>query len=389
MRILHVISGVGINGGGTSEVVPRICEALQANDIQTSVLTIDWGQEVSHAMARAQMMGVELVKCAPLTMRSPLRSLALSKEFDCRIAEAVANADCVHLHGLWQWPCWRAAAEAQGQGKPYLIQTHGFLEPERLKKSWLRKKIVWHLIEQRKMCRAAAAIATAESEATHLRQHGIRRPIKVVPIGLDVGEIDAVQCDADFLCQYGVPQGKRVLLYLSRLAPIKGLDMLAEAWSHLSEFHSKWQLVIAGPGDRGYEKVVQDDFAGKVQDGSVTFTGAIYGAPKLTLLKSAAAFVLPTRSENWSIAVAEALAAGLPTVCTKGAPWECLNAEKAGWWVDVSVEAIERGLRQVMSLSDDERRLMGLRGHDWVVRNLAWDRIARGMIEVYREVLKH
>ena len=96
--------------------------------------------------------------------------------------------------------------------------------------------------------------------------------------------------------------------------------------------------------------------------------------------------MLPTRSENWSIAVAEAMAAGLPVVCTKGAPWRCISEVGAGAWVDVSVEGIAGGLSEVMNASDDVRIAMGRRGRAWVEDHLQWSKIAREMVEFYEKL---
>jgi len=104
---------------------------------------------------------------------------------------------------------------------------------------------------------------------------------------------------------------------------------------------------------------------------------------KEALLSSADAFVLPTRNENWGIAVAEAMASGLPVICTKGAPWSCLNTEQAGWWTEVSVDGLERALRELMACSDDRLLTMGANARKWVVENLAWSDIGVRMRRAY------
>lgn len=145
--------------------------------------------------------------------------------------------------------------------------------------------------------------------------------------------------------------------------------------------------MIVGPDDRGYTEEIRKVFAAKCPAGSYEFRGPVYGEEKLKLLASADAFVLPTRNENWGIAVAEAMASGLPVICTKGAPWECLETEKAGRWVDISAEGIRKGLEDVLALGDEERRAMGERGRRWVEANLDWTAIARKMVDCYSTVL--
>ena len=142
-----------------------------------------------------------------------------------------------------------------------------------------------------------------------------------------------------------------------------------------------WRLWIVGPDDRGYTEEIKKVFAAKCPAGSYEFRGPAYGEEKLRLLASADAFVLPTRNENWGIAVAEAMASGLPVVCTKGAPWECLETERAGRWVDISAEGIQKGIEDIFALSDEERQAMGERGRKWVRENLDWTAIAKKMIK--------
>ena len=118
------------------------------------------------------------------------------------------------------------------------------------------------------------------------------------------------------------------------------------------------------------------------------FLQPVYGDEKYAILSSADIFVLPTKSENWSIAVAEAMASSVPVVCTKGAPWQCIEECGAGRWVDVSVCGIANGLGRLMSISDEERSAMGVNGRNWVEQNLNWGAIATNMVEFYKKILK-
>ena len=151
----------------------------------------------------------------------------------------------------------------------------------------------------------------------------------------------------------------------------------------------EWKLLIVGPDDRGYTEEIKKVFAVKCPAGSYEFRGPVYGDEKFKLLASADAFVLPTRNENWGIAVAEAMASGLPVICTKGAPWSCLETEKAGWWTEVSVEGLEKALRELMSLDDGELRSRGQLARRWVEANLDWSVIARRMRTSYERIVRH
>lgn len=380
MRILHVIAAVHKAGGGTSEVVPRLTRAQKelGHDV---VLVVAHQGEVSDSAREAFAAGV-VYKSYPRSRF--LSALGFSPELCKALKELVAKADIVHIHGLWQAPVWYAAREAIRQGKPYVMMPHGFLEPERLKISKWKKKLIGLLVERRNLNRSSGLVATAASEAEGFRAYGLDRPTHVMPIGLDFDMIDSGQRNAELLQRLGCDSGKKRILYFSRITPIKGLDLLCEAWDRVKR--ADWQLVIVGPDDRGYADEVKTLYSRHIADGSVVFHGPIYGRDKFDLLKSVDAFVLPTRSENWSIAVAEAMAAGLPVVCTKGAPWRCISEVGAGAWVDVSIEGIAKGLSEVMNASDDLRVAMGRRGRAWTEDHLQWSKIASGMIEFYERL---
>ena len=94
--------------------------------------------------------------------------------------------------------------------------------------------------------------------------------------------------------------------------------------------------------------------------------------------------MLPTLNENFGLTVAEALAAELPVISTKGAPWQGLEANGCGWWVDHGAEALADALRRAMQLDAAQRHAMGARGRDWVAREFSWDKAARDFQKVYR-----
>lgn len=382
MKILHVITSVYKEGGGTSEVVPRLCKALSDIGHDVSLTTAHIG-EISNEAQKAIDAGVQYVACPRLKFDS---RLALSPVFAREIKRLVANADIVHLHGLWMYPQWAAGWTAQKLGKPYVMMPHGFLDPERLKISKVKKRIVGGLIERPLLRKANGIVATSQSEAVGIRAYGVDRPMHIMPIGIDCEKFDSGRRNEGLMNRLGLDLRKKHLLYFSRITPIKGLDMLAEAWGRIDR--KDWQLVIVGPDDRGYSNVVSALYADSIAEGSVVIHGAVFGQDKYDLLKSVDAFVLPTRSENWSIAVAEAMTAGLPVVCTKGAPWSCLNDYRAGFWVDISAEAIRYGVQSIIDMDEQTRRDIGGNGRKWVAANLNWGEIAANMVDFYKEISK-
>lgn len=374
MRILHVVPSLLQRGGGPSESVPMTAMAQRRTGAEVAIAYRDCGP-LSAKAQEAAASGVRLIPHSSwIAWWNPLGfSIRFWRDFE---REAIAY-DIVITHCNWMFPVWWAAHVAHKLGKPYYMMPRGSFAPERLKKSaWKKKLVGW--IDRHYARYATAVWATAESEAEDVRKYVPGVKTEVFPIGLDVENYKVE----------GRGRGReRTLLYFSRISPIKGLDLLAEAWGRIQSNNPTipnqtiWKLLIVGPDDRGYAEEIKKVFAAKCPAGGYEFRGPVYGEEKFKLLAGVDAFVLPTRNENWGICVAEAMASGLPVICTKGAPWECLERENAGRWVDISAAGIQKGIEDIFALSDEERHVMGERGRRWVKENLEWTAIAKKMIE--------
>ena len=251
------------------------------------------------------------------------------------------------------------------------------LEPwARRHRRW-KKTLAWAAFQRRDLHAAAALHATAASEASHLRDLGLRQPIAVIPNGVTVPEDTAAHDNEE----RGLP---RRALFLSRLHPKKGLPLLLDAWAAVAP--SRWELVIAGPDEGGHLA----DLEGQVERlglQGVHFKGPVPDTEKWDLYRSSDLFVLPTYSENFGVVVAEALAAGVPVLTTTGAPWSDLVDRRCGWWVGPALEPLRDALQVATGASDTERCAMGLRGRALVEEHYAWGSIAEHMLEVYEWLL--
>lgn len=378
MKILHVISSLDKRGGGTSEVVPRICRAMHDGGAEVQILVCYHEKsEISIEAEKAIACGVGYECVERIRRPRILWLLGYSPRFRMDARKWVAWADIVYIHGLWMAPGWIVAQEACRISKPYVVMPHGFLDPERLKISKWKKRLSTWLFDRKMLTRASAIIATSEYEANGIRAFGLCNRIHIVPLGIDIESFEVRGKTRDVFSLR-----TRTLLYFSRITPIKGLDMLASVWEKLYQHFPDWRLRIVGPDDRGYSKVVKKMFADNCPSGCYSIEGPVFGEDKFDVYKCADAFILPTRSENWSVAVAEAMASALPVVCTKGAPWGCLNEVNAGAWVDISKDAIYKGLEIVMGASDEERSAMGERGREWVKTNLGWQAISDKLCKI-------
>ena len=186
------------------------------------------------------------------------------------------------------------------------------------------------------------------------------------------------------------------MLFVSRMHPKKGALELVEAWGKIvvssqSLVASGWvcELVytVNGEIEQEYEAKVKARVKNLGLQDLFVFTGALNDDEKWKAYARADLFILPTYSENFGLVVAEALWAGVPVITTKGTPWQELDEQKCGWWIDIGVEPLARALGEAMSVDDATRREMGERGWKLVDEKYTWDAVVKKMIEGYEEVL--
>ncbi len=168
---------------------------------------------------------------------------------------------------------------------------------------------------------------------------------------------------------------------MSRIHPKKGLLLLVEAWSRLRR--ENWRIRIVGPDESGHAAEVQAAVDARGLTGAIEIAPPVDDREKWSVLRNAAAFVLPTYSENFGIAVAEAMAAGLPVITTTGTPWRHLDQWQCGWCVEPEVDALTNALDAVSQMSDSQRAEMGARGQAIVTDRFLWPAIGRKLRAAY------
>jgi glycosyltransferase involved in cell wall biosynthesis len=234
---------------------------------------------------------------------------------------------------------------------------------------------MWYTAQRSAVGAASCLHATSEQEYWEIRNFGLRQPVAVVPNGVDVSCFPNVMRDRD--------NGGRTILYLGRIHPKKGVDRLISAWGELENKWPDWKLRVIGPDEGGYlnRLRVQTRELGLSR---VTFEKPVFGEQKSAAYRTADVFVMPTLNENFAMTVAEALSQETPVICTKGAPWQGLEENRCGWWIDHGKDALTGALRDAMSKTSDELATMGIRGRAWMLKNFSWRSIASEMSSVYR-----
>lgn len=290
-----------------------------------------------------------------------------------------------HFHGLWHpWHSDLTRILAR-DGHPYVVSPHGMLEPWAFRHKFWKKLPYFHLRERGHLARAARLIATAAPEAANLAGHFPRTPVETIPLGRASDTRPDHAAARAALGWSGDP--RRTILYLSRLHEKKGLHLLLEAMApmHLGPF---CRLVVVGDGDPDYVRRVRDlAETNRRTLPRIDWLGAIWGEGKWPFLQAADLFCLPTHSENFALAVLEALQVGTPVLTTTGTPWGDLAAGRDGVVVtEPEIESIRRGLLRFVTgppWSPERREALA----DWAHATFHWGHLADHHLSLYGRVV--
>jgi glycosyltransferase involved in cell wall biosynthesis len=290
----------------------------------------------------------------------------------------VHDADVIHGHGLYVGTNYLFGRECRRQQKPLVYHVHGMFEPYILARSRWKKRLARWFYENANFRHARLWRALTLKEADQIRACGIKQPIVVTPNGLDLADFPR---QFDLAAPIALAQGSSLvksvsrLLFLGRLHPKKGLDLLVSAWARLAHLTKNWQLVVAGPDEQGHlAQIRAQAVALGVQD-QIVFAGPVTGENKLRLLYSADLFVLSSYSEGFSMSLLEAMACELPVVATHACNFPEISQQGAGWECEGSVDSVSVALQAALSASDSERRERGRNGRRLVESRYAWSAV--------------
>lgn len=370
LHVMHTIAGLKSSAGGTSNSVATTCSELARAGVEIELVSQEFGSPDDWSL-QPEVRAVQARFAR--AVRLPVLGFVYSTEYRQLVEQTCREkgVQVVHDHGLWLPANHAVASACRKLRMPLIVSTHGMLSQDAVKHQRLKKVLAWHAYQRRDLDSAVAICVTSMQEAEDVRSKGCSQPIAVIPHGVNVQAPRADTASA----------GTKTALFLGRIHPIKGLLSLVEAWAAVRPVG--WQVIVAGPDEDGYRSVV----AAAVQQAGLgdtfKFAGAAYGQARDELYAGANLFVLPSFSENFGMAIAEALASGLPVITTKGTPWEVIARQGCGWWVDATVPALASAIREATSIPVGELQAMGSRGHILVRDDFGWSGVVSKLVALY------
>lgn len=363
---LHLVANAAATSGGEGLAAWRYAESLAKAGCAVTLLSMGGAGEYVGAINNEALNYSYQV--AP-TRSNFLIELLAQYQFMQNLCEQ-NKFDLIHLHGMWTPFLAVAALVAHRRKIPLVISPHGCLEPWALGFKRNKKRLALMTYQGAVLRSASLLVATAVQELNSIRRFGLSQPVAVIPHGVDAGSSS----------HRGSHEEIKTILFLSRVHPIKGLLDLVEAWAMVRV--PGWRILIAGGDEEGYRAKVEALIRAKGLQSDFEFVGFVEGSRKQECFDAADIFVLPTYSENFGIAVAEALSNGLPVITTTGAPWSDLVEYRCGWWVEPGVKGVAGAIAEALKCTSGELEGMGQRGRQLVLDKYSWSKIGSTGVEV-------
>lgn len=375
MKVAHAIATLDQAAGGPVNALRGLAQAQAALGLNVHVLTGDCPSD-SPIRADLESAGVQITDYQLRGRTAALRAVGAIHE----LSKALLDSDVLHVHGVWNLLPTLAAEVARRRRLPYVVRPCGMLDAWSLTQRPWRKRIHLGLVTRRILEQAALIHATTPQEQIEVRQLGPLPPVLVRPNGVDER---AFAASSEMLSEELKPlfARSRVVLYLGRVHPKKGLDLLVQAFAETKSDGTC--LLVVGPRDAGYYEDVQAQISRLGLTDRVKFLNPLYGPERFSVYAASHVFALPSQQENFGITVAEAMACGTPVIVSPEVALSAAVKETdSGLVVTRNPTAFAQSIDQTL-MNEEQRLAMGCAGRRTADARYRWSSIAEQWRDTY------
>lgn len=384
MRILIFTPYIGTNYGGIGKAVEGIAGGLISQNIDVDVVTTNANNlEKIHIPINIWLNENKYkIRYFPCWHKN---DFVWSWQLINWLIHHLHEYDLVHTHTVFAPIVSLVHYLCNIKRIPYVMTPHGMLEPWALSYKAGKKRFYYNLIEKKLLHKASAVHVIAKLEAKNVKSLGFNH-LATINNGICTHEFTALPSKEIFYQEFPATRNKHIILFLGRIDPKKGLDLLASAFAQVYSKFPQTHLIIAGPNSIGYLATVQNYFASSRCLEDVTFTGMLTGKLKYAALAAANLYVAPSYSEGFSISILEGMAAGKPCIITTGCNFPEAAHEGAAYVVDINADAIASALIKCLSHPEQAQKI-GARARALIMQNYTWESTAQKLVEVYKAIL--
>ena len=394
MKVLHVIASVDPRGGGPIEGVFSSSRVWSQHGHERHIVSLDppGAPCVQKSPIPVFAMGLDGRLYTFLRRRFSWLRYGYTPHLTRWLNSHADEYDAIIVNGLWNYASfgsWRAMRKSK---VPYFVFTHGMLDP------WFNtayptktffKTLFWKLFEHKVLRDARGVMFTCEEERQLARQSFSPYVTHEIVVGYGTRDVegDPEAQRAAFAATVPEVEGRKFILFLSRLHPKKGVDLLIQAFARHATMFPAIDLVIAGPDQTGWKRDLQQLAEKLGVSDRIFWPGMLSGDAKWGAFRAAEFFVLPSHQENFGIVVAEAMALGKPVLITnKVNIWREIQQDGAGLVVEDGTEAIAAGLREMCAFSSAERDAMGLKARNCFLKRYNLELNAMQLLRVLSQM---
>lgn len=386
MRVLHVIPSLAASYGGPAAAMPVMARGLAAAGVEVHVATIDETLPKSQSLAG---LVSDTDGFHRISFGLSFRPYRVSLPLGAWLARHAGDYDLIHIHGVFTYSSWAACRAAAKAGVPFVVRPLGILNRWGMdNRRPLLKRWFFRLIEKPLFDLAAAIHFTSRDEAEDVARLGIRSKTVIIPLGIDLADFEHLPSPSLFLKRFPEAEGGPRIVFISRVDRKKGIEMLIPAFREIRDQIREARLVIVGDGPPELVEELRHLAVEQRVSEAVVWTGFLGGELKLSALASAQVFCLPSHSENFGMALLEAMAAGLPCVATDQVAL-AVSASREGSvsLIPCAVEAIAPAILKVLS-NQEEGAKLGQAARTFARSHHGMDATGTRLRELYKNLVE-